>query len=92
MIKEEQKLPTIEDVRDCLSGLVFRGLGGLPAKLLIVPEETMLAIATAGGVDAALLIELHHHTGGRMPVCLMTIENLDKMRAPPFSDNDVGLA
>lgn len=35
----EDKFPTIRDVRDRLSELVERGLGDLPAQIVIVPPS-----------------------------------------------------
>lgn len=71
----ESKFPTIRDVRDQLTTLVERGLGQLPAQIVVVPDSTIQAIALQMGADPkegpALMIELRE---GRPPVSLISTE------------------
>lgn len=79
MSEPENRFPTIADYAERLAELVTRGLGDLPAQILVVPDSTMQAIArdTDGfdGKKPALLIELTgKDDSSRIPVCLISAD------------------
>ena len=71
-------LPTIQDVRDRLTELCARGLGHLPAQLLVVPDATLQALYMAlasEGLRPALMIDLlPDGSPDRPAVCLTSTE------------------
>lgn len=84
--KPENEYPTLRDFRDRLSDLVERGLGDLPAQILILPDSSMQAIArqlypsSKDDAKPALIIELDSGEtplGRRLPVSVIS---MDRMR------------
>jgi hypothetical protein len=79
--RSENEFPTLRDFRDRLSELIDKGLGDLPAQILVVPDSTMQVIAChfdptrTLGVAPALMIDLDR-SGGRMPVCLISTDRM----------------
>lgn len=73
----ERPLPTIADFSARLSELVARGFGDFEAQLLIVPDETLQAIAAAlntgeRGDRPTLMIDFQEEGNGRQAVSLVS--------------------
>lgn len=76
--RPESEFPTILDLRDCLSMLIDRGLGGLAVQIVVAPDSTMQALAQAAGDDGgkpALMIE-YSSGGQRLSVSFISTERL----------------
>lgn len=87
----ESKFPTLRDFRDRLSDLIEKGLGDLPAQLLIVPDSTMQAVAShidiarKSGAAPALMIDLDDgDAGSRLPVSLIKVDRMGGRGMPSW--------
>lgn len=88
MPKLESEFPTISDLHDAFASLVKRGLGRLPAQVVVVPDSTLQAIAKAGrnpsGDSPALMVELRGNTG-RIPVTIVSTSRLSGSGMPAIA-------
>jgi hypothetical protein len=82
MRRPESDFPTIKHLRDRLTDLIENGLGNLPVQILVVPNSTIQVVARAtGGPDydpnkPVLMIELEVVNGSRLPVSMISTEQL----------------
>jgi hypothetical protein len=82
MRRPESDFPTIKHLRDRLTDLIENGLGDLPVQILVVPNSTIEAVARAtAGPDydpkkPALMIELEIVQGSRLPVSMISTEQM----------------
>lgn len=80
MADNEHTFSTLRDIRDALSMLVEKGLGELPAQVLVAPGSTLQAVARSAypnnTEEAPALMIQFEVTPGRQPVTLVTVEGL----------------
>jgi hypothetical protein len=83
----ELDLPTIRNLRDCLSALIDRGLGDLPVQIVVAPDSTMQALARAESQGAddepALMIE-YPREGQWLGVPFISTDRLSRGGMPSY--------
>ncbi len=74
--RPESEFPTFNDYAAAIADLIARGLGELPASVLVVPDSTMQACARIYGSpkpgDKPAIMMDFERQGGRLAACLLS--------------------